>query len=141
MDYNQEPPVYMSVFADIETSKREENAELFERFERMLSNTSEVEDGEVLINVSYVKHLRKDDEPGMIAWSALWHENEGKNVFGAFYHSIYQDEGISFLSLVRPLQIVQKQVQVVDVTYYLPNGLPFHCDFKYDFVDYSALYA
>lgn len=140
MTEKQQDTEYTSVFADIETSKREENPELFERFERLLKGEATNGDGEP-INVSYVKHLRKDDEPGMIAWSATWYENEGKNVFGAFYHSIYQDEGVSFISFVRPLDIVQKQVQLVDITYYLPNGLPFHCDFKYDFVDYPALYA
>lgn len=140
MTDTHDAPAYVSVFADIETSKREDNPELFERFERMLSGEADEANAE-LINLSYVKHLRKDDEPGMIAWSAVWHENKGKNVFGAFYHSIYQDEGVSFLSSVRPLDIVQKQVQVVDVTYYLPNGLPLHCDFKYDFVDYAALYG
>lgn len=140
MTETQQDTEYTSVFADIATSKREDNPELFERFEQMLKGEATNGDGEP-INVSYVKHLRKEDEPGLIAWAALWHENSGKNVFGAFYHSVYQDEGIAFVSSVRPLNIVQKQVQVVDVTYYLPNGLPFHCDFKYDFVDYAGFYG
>lgn len=131
---------YVSVFAPIENSKREDNPELFARFERLLGQKQDESDNEELINVEFVKHLRKQDSPGMLAWQVVWHENNGKNVFGAFYQSPYQDEAVEFVSFIKLLDIVQKQVQVVDVTYYLPNGLPFHTDFKYDFVDHEEVY-
>ena len=132
---------YVSAFAGIENNKRETNPELFARFERLLSQKQDEADNEELISSEFVKHLRKPDSPAMLAWQAVWHENNGKNVFGAFYQSPYQDEDIAFMSFIKPLDVVQKQVQLVDITYYLPNGLPFHSDFKYDFVDHEAPYS
>ena len=131
---------YVSVFADISNTHRAERPELFERFERLLSESQNEEDNEELITKEFVKHLRQEDNPTMLAWQAVWYENNGRNLFGSFYHSPYGDEAVDKVSYVRPLDMAQKPVQVVDVTYYLPNGLPFHADFKYQAVDYEAPY-
>lgn len=131
---------YVSVFDDISNSTRDENPELFARFERLLGQKQNEGETEELIFSDFVKHLRQEEEPTMLAWQALWYENNGKDVFGAFYQSPFADEAVSKVSHIKKLDIVQKQVQVVDVTYYLPNGLPFHADFKYDFVDHEAPY-
>lgn len=131
---------YVSVFADLSNTQRSENSELFERFERLLSEEQQEGQSEELINKEFVKHLRQVDNPTMLAWQAVWYENKGKNIFGAFYQSPYGDEAVEKVSYVRPLDLVQKNVQVVDVTYYLPNGLPFHADFVYQPVDFEAPY-
>lgn len=139
MAENEENP-YVSVFSGISNTHRDENPELFARFERMLSEEQQEGDDEELITKEFVKHLRQDENPTMLAWQAVWYENKGKNLFGAFYHSPYGDEAVEKVSYVRELDMVQKEVRVVDVTYYLPNGLPFHADFKYEAVDYEAPY-
>lgn len=137
---NEETP-YMSVFADLGNTHRAEHPELFARFERMLSESQNEGDNEELIHSGFVKHLRQETNPTLMAWQAVWYENKGKSIFGAFYQSSYKDEAIEKVSYVRPLDMVQKPVQVVDVTYYLPNGLPFHADFAYQTLDYEAPYS
>lgn len=139
MAENEENP-YVSAFADISNTHRDENPELFARFERLLSEEQQEGDNEELIHSGFVKHLRQENMPTMLAWQAVWYENNGKTIFGAFYHSPYGDEEVDKVSYVRKLDMVQKPVQIVDVTYYLPNGLPFHADFKYEVVDYEAPY-
>jgi hypothetical protein len=136
----ENPADYTSVFAELDNKNRDVNPDLFKRFARMLVENQDVDDNEELINLSFVRPVNEKIDSNLMVWQAVWYENKGKSVFGAFYQSKYPTSGIEFIGYVRPLAIVQKQVNMVDITYHLPNGLPFHSEYKFDFVDHGYPY-